>query len=65
VYIYEYHTYESPSVLQASNSGVPVPLDKNSDAGQAYLDVVARFLGEDRPHRFLTKKSFFARLFGN
>ncbi|SEM06590.1 septum site-determining protein MinD [Syntrophus gentianae] len=56
---------ESPSVLQASNSGVPVPLDKNSDAGQAYLDVVARFLGEDRPERFLTKKSFFARLFGN
>jgi len=56
---------ESPSVLQASNSGIHVALDKNSDAGQAYLDVVARFLGEDRPHRFLNKRSFFARLFGN
>jgi len=54
---------ESPSVLQASNSGVPVTLEHNSDAGEAYLDVVARFLGEDRPLRFMNKKSFFARLF--
>src|SRR5476651_1296347 len=29
---------ESQSVLRASNSGVPVLLDKNSDAGQAYQD---------------------------
>jgi septum site-determining protein MinD len=57
---------ESKSVLQASNAGVPVTLDKNSDAGQAYLDVVARFLGEERPQRFIEdKKSFFSRLFGN
>lgn len=54
---------ESPSVLQASNSGVPVTLEHNSDAGEAYLDVVARFLGEDRPLRYMNKKSFFARLF--
>ena len=57
---------ESKSVLQASNAGVPVTLDKNSDAGQAYLDVVARFLGEECPMRFLEdKKGFFSRLFGS
>jgi septum site-determining protein MinD len=57
---------ESQSVLNASNSGVPVVLDQDSDAGQAYIDAVARFLGEDRPHRFTTlqKKGFFGRLFG-
>jgi septum site-determining protein MinD len=57
---------ESQAVLNASNSGVPVTLDQESDAGQAYLDAVARFLGEERPHRFTTvqKKGFFGRLFG-
>jgi septum site-determining protein MinD len=57
---------ESQAVLNASNSGVPVVLDEDSDAGQAYLDAVARFLGEERPHRFTTleKKGFFGRLFG-
>jgi septum site-determining protein MinD len=57
---------ESQSVLNASNSGVPVVLDQESDAGQAYLDAVARFLGDERPHRFTTlqKKGFFGRLFG-
>ena len=57
---------ESASVLQASNSGVPVILDKNSDAGAAYEDFVRRYLGETVPHRFLEadKKGFFKRLFG-
>jgi septum site-determining protein MinD len=57
---------ESQAVLNASNSGVPVVLDEASDAGQAYMDAVARFLGEDRAHRFTTvqKKGFFGRLFG-
>lgn len=56
---------DSQSVLQASNSGVPVILDEESDAGQAYGDAVARYLGEERPHRFLSeKKSFIGRLFG-
>lgn len=57
---------ESGSVLQASNSGVPVILDKTSAAGQAYDDFVRRFLGETVPHRFLEveKKGFFKRLFG-
>nr|MBO2512899.1 septum site-determining protein MinD [Gammaproteobacteria bacterium] len=58
---------ESPAVLNASNAGVPVILDEDSDAGQAYRDAVARFLGEQRPHRFITpeKKGFFGRLFGS
>jgi septum site-determining protein MinD len=58
---------ESQAVLTASNAGVPVILDEESDAGQAYRDAVARFLGEDRPHRFLAaeKKGLFGRLFGS
>jgi septum site-determining protein MinD len=57
---------ESQSVLNASNSGVPVIMDSESSAGQAYSDVVARYLGEQIPHRFLEieKKSLFGRLFG-
>lgn len=56
---------ESPAVLRASNKGVPVILDQISDAGQAYTDAVARYLGEDIPQRFITatKKGFLKRLF--
>jgi septum site-determining protein MinD len=58
---------ESPTVLQASNSGVPVIFDPTSDAAQAYLDLVHRFVGQERPHRFLetVKKGFFSRFFGS
>jgi septum site-determining protein MinD len=58
---------ESQVVLSASNSGVPVILEEKSDAAQAYADSVARFLGEDLPHRFLReeKKHLFRRLFGS
>ena len=57
---------ESRQVLQSSNAGSPVILDETSAAGQAYLDIVYRFLGEARPHRFLQveKKGFFRRMFG-
>ncbi|MDT8406665.1 MAG: septum site-determining protein MinD [Methylococcales bacterium] len=57
---------ESKSVLNASNAGIPVILDEKSDAGQAYDDVVARYLGESRPHRFIEpdKKGLFGKLFG-
>ena len=56
---------ESKSVLNASNSGIPVILDEKSDAGQAYADMVARYLGENKPHRFIDdKKGFFGKLFG-
>jgi septum site-determining protein MinD len=57
---------ESENVLAASNAGVPVILDDNSNAGQAYKDTVARILGNDRPLRFLepVKKGFLKRVFG-
>lgn len=57
---------ESEAVLKASNQGIPVVHDVESDAGQAYDDAVSRYLGEDRPHRFLEKqkKGFLKRVFG-
>ncbi len=56
---------ESQTVLLASNEGVPVILNERSDAGHAYADMVARYLGEERPHRFLThRKNFLRRMFG-
>lgn len=56
---------ESQSVLKASNTGSPIILNTSSMAGQAYHDAVSRFLGDDKPHRFLNakKRSFFQRLF--
>lgn len=57
---------ESEGVLSASNSGVPVIHDKESTSGQAYVDVVARFMGEDVAMRFLEpeKKGLLKRIFG-
>jgi septum site-determining protein MinD len=56
---------ESKSVLNNSNQGTPVVLDKESDAAAGYLDAIKRLLGEEQPHRFLTteKRGFFSRLF--
>ena len=57
---------ESETVLQASNQGLPAVHMKGTDVAEAYLDVVARFLGEDKPMRFIeaVKPGFFKRLFG-
>ncbi len=57
---------ESESVLRASNTGTPVVFDENSPAGRAYLDAVARFLGEQREMRFVKpeRRSFFKAIFG-
>ena len=57
---------ESKAVLQSSNKGIPSILDDTTDVAQAYLDVVYRFLGEEREHRFIEeeKRSFLGRLFG-
>lgn len=57
---------EDQSVLRASNQGEPVILDEESDAGQAYSDMIDRLLGEERPFRFIEeeKKGFLKRLFG-
>ncbi len=56
---------ESKAVLRASNQGMPVILDENSEAGQAYIDTVDRFLGEDKPLRFISeeKKGLLNRIF--
>ena len=57
---------ESPAVLKASNSGEPVILDTESDAGKAYQDVIDRLLGETVEFRFLQaeQRSILSRLFG-
>ncbi len=57
---------ESKAVLRASNTGTPVVMDENSDAGHAYQDAIARFLGENRPMRFINieRKGLLKRIFG-
>jgi septum site-determining protein MinD len=57
---------ESEIVLQASNQGTPAIHMEGSDVAQAYEDVVARFLGEERPLRFVDyeKPGLLKRLFG-
>jgi septum site-determining protein MinD len=57
---------ESQDVLSASNAGVPVILNEDSDVARAYDDAVARLLGQQLPLRFTQeqKRGFFARLFG-
>ncbi len=57
---------ESQAVLKASNSGEPVILDSESDAGQAYNDTIERLMGQEVEFRFLTKekKGFLKRIFG-
>ena len=57
---------ESESVLTASNQGLPAIHLAESDVSEAYKDVIARFLGEDKPMRFIeaVKPGFFKRMFG-
>jgi len=58
---------ESEAVLQASNQGTPAVHLKGTDVSEAYKDVVDRFLGQDRPLRFIDpqKTGFLKRLFGS
>jgi len=57
---------ESENVLDASNQGLPAVHLKGTDVSEAYLDVISRFLGEDKPLRFTeaVKPGFFKRMFG-
>ena len=57
---------ESESVLTASNQGTPAIHLKGSDVADAYNDVIDRFLGTEKPLRFIDaeKTGFFKRLFG-
>jgi septum site-determining protein MinD len=56
---------ESQDVLQASNTGTPAVNLKETDVSVAYFDVIARFLGEERPLKFVDneKAGFFKRIF--
>ena len=56
---------ESKAVLLCSNKGMPAVLDETTDVAQAYLDVVYRFLGEERAHRFIQeeKRGILSRIF--
>ena len=58
---------ESENVLQASNQGTPAIHLKGTDVAEAYSDVIDRFLGGDKPLRFIDaeKPGFFKRLFGS
>jgi septum site-determining protein MinD len=57
---------ESKAVLLSSNKGSPAILDETTDVAQAYLDVVYRFLGQEREHRFIQeeRRGLFSRIFG-
>ena len=57
---------ESKDVLLASNAGMPVIMNQESIAAQAYSDFIDRFLGNDVPMRFmdLPKKGFVQRILG-
>lgn len=57
---------ESETVLHASNHGTPAIHAKDSDVAKAYQDVVARFVGEERPLRFVNyeKPSLLQRILG-
>jgi len=57
---------ESKIVLNASNQGVAAVHMEGSDVAEAYKDVVARFLGEERPLRFVEpqKLGLLKRFFG-
>ncbi|MEK8025059.1 MAG: septum site-determining protein MinD [Pseudomonadota bacterium] len=57
---------ESETVLEASNQGLPAIHMKGSDVSEAYKDVIDRFMGTDKPLRFIDaeKPGFFKRIFG-
>jgi septum site-determining protein MinD len=57
---------ESESVLTASNQGTPAVHLEGTDVSEAYKDVIERFLGNDKPLRFVEaeKAGFLKRLFG-
>ncbi|OVZ61282.1 septum site-determining protein MinD [Pigmentiphaga sp. NML080357] len=57
---------ESEDVLQASNQGLPAIHLKGTSVAEAYQDVVDRYLGQEKPLRFVDyeKPGLFKRLFG-
>jgi septum site-determining protein MinD len=58
---------ESPRVLESSNAGVPAIHATDTEVAQAYSDALDRFLGQQRPLRFVQpeQRGFFSRMFGS
>ncbi|AFQ48947.1 septum site-determining protein MinD [Burkholderia cepacia] len=58
---------ESEAVLHASNQGLPAVHLDGTDVAEAYKDIVARFVGDDKPLRFTEyqKPGLLQRLFGS
>lgn len=56
---------ESPTVLNASNKGLPVIVDPKSAAGQEYVEIVKRFIGRAPAYEgpAKKKKGLFKRMF--
>ncbi|ATW01993.1 septum site-determining protein MinD [Candidatus Legionella polyplacis] len=57
---------ESKTILKSSNTGIPIILNKKSNASIAYQDTVDRFFGKNKPFKFVKnkKKGILYRLFG-
>ncbi len=53
---------DDETVVTATNNGDPVITDKNSQAGQAYRNIVGRICGEEIPFMEFKQEGFFARL---
>ncbi|MBR5909768.1 MAG: septum site-determining protein MinD [Schwartzia sp.] len=53
---------DDDKVVDSANRGVPVVESKDSIAGDAYRDIVARVCGEDIPFRDLAPETFWQRL---
>ena len=53
---------DDETVVTATNNGDPVITDKNSQAGQAYRNIVGRICGEEIPFMEFKQDGFFARL---
>ena len=58
---------ESKDVLTCTNLGTPIiSLGEDNPAAGAYMDMVDRFLGEEKELRFVTPEpvTFFKKIFG-
>ena len=53
---------DDETVVSSTNRGEPVITVENSQAGQAYRNIVKRILGEDVPFMTFEKSGFFDRL---
>jgi len=55
---------EDSHILTSTNRGIPIVLENRSPAGQAFLQIARRMLGEDVPLTIPEELSFWGRLTG-